>query len=373
MKKSFSFLAALAVILSFYQCGSTAQSSGIHGQLEGAEGLNVFLDRVSLDKPTQVIANTEASSNGSFAFNLPEGKAQEAGLYRVRVGTAKANLVLDGTEKSVAIKGSLEDLQKLTYQVEGSETAKSYVEAVGLMRNNQMRPQDLESFSENADPLVSMLLAYQALGPNGKTLGIHKAIQKKLAEKYPTSSYSADYSNYIAKAEAAYESQRAMSAIAVGQPAPDIDLPSPDGKNYKLSDLKGQVVLLDFWASWCGPCRKENPNVVNVYNRYKDKGFTVFSVSLDGLDSRTKARYKTEEQIATAMDRSKERWINAIKQDGLPWEYHVSDLRKWEAAPARTYGVRSIPKTFLIDQEGNIAAVGLRGAKQIEQEVKRLL
>lgn len=373
MKRIFSFLAAFAVIISFYQCNMPAQGAGIHGQLSGAEGLNVFLDKVSIDKPTQVISNTEADSKGNFSFEFSEEKPFEPGLYRIRVGTAKANLVLDNASTRVVIKDELKDLAQLSYEVEGSTTSTAYKDALSKISKNEMRPQDLRAFAESNDPLVSMLLAYQALGPSAKTLNIHKEIQKKLTEMYPTSSYTADYANYISKAEAAAESQRAMSRIAVGQPAPDIDLPSPAGKNYKLSDLKGQIVLLDFWASWCGPCRKENPNVVNVYNRYKDKGFTVYSVSLDGVDSRTAARYNSPEQLETAMNRSRERWVGAIKQDGLPWEYHVSDLKKWEAAPARTYGVRSIPKTFLIDQEGNIAAVGLRGAGQIEAEVKKLL
>ncbi len=150
-------------------------------------------------------------------------------------------------------------------------------------------------------------------------------------------------------------------------------LPSPSGKVYALSDLKGKVVLLDFWASWCGPCRRENPNVVKIYKKYKDQGFTVFSVSLDGLDSRTKARFNSEELIQQQLEISKQRWIKAIEQDGLEWPYHVSDLKKWECAPARLYGVTSIPRTFLIDREGRIAAVNLRGAQQIEQALLMVL
>ena len=157
------------------------------------------------------------------------------------------------------------------------------------------------------------------------------------------------------------------------QPAPDIKLPSPDGKEYALSDLKGQVVLLDFWASWCRPCRMENPNVVKVYNKYKDKGFTVFSVSLDGLDSRSKARYQgNTERLEEAMEMQKKRWVDAINKDGLTWDTHVSDLKKWECAPAKAYGVSSIPRTFMIDKEGRIAALNLRG-EQVEEVLLQLL
>ena len=378
MSRIFSFFTALAVAVTLVNCSPAEDGAGdgtlsINGELEGADGLNIYLDKISINKPIQAIASTTADSDGSFSFKSTPEKPLEAGLYRFRVGTAKGNLVLDGTEGKVMIKDNLASLKTGTYKVTGSPATETYLETVQKFRTNEMKPTDLKAFAQNADPLVSMLLAYQVLGPNGKTLDVHKEILKKVTDKYPTTNYGADYLAYVTQAEAAYAGQRASQAIAVGQPAPDIDLPSPDGKSYKLSDLKGQVVLLDFWASWCGPCRKENPNVVNVYNRYKDKGFTVYSVSLDGVDSRTAARYTQPGQLETAMNRSKERWVGAIQQDGLPWKYHVSDLKKWEAAPARTYGVRSIPKTFLIDKEGNIAAVGLRGAGQIEQEVKKLL
>lgn len=134
----------------------------------------------------------------------------------------------------------------------------------------------------------------------------------------------------------------------VGEKAPEIVLKDTTGNEVKLSDLKGKMVLIDFWASWCKPCRKENPYLVAAYNKYKDarfesgEGFEIFSVSLDS---------------------KMQRWQNAIIMDKLPWPYHVSDLKGWRNKAAQDYSIRSVPSNFLIDGEGNIVAVNLRGHK----------
>lgn len=139
-------------------------------------------------------------------------------------------------------------------------------------------------------------------------------------------------------------------ALLIGAIAPDIKLPTPDGDSLAISDLRGQVVLLDFWASWCRPCRMENPRVKAMYEREKDKGFTILGVSLD---------------------RSEPAWIKAIEDDKLPW-YHISDLKQWRSQASQMYKVSSIPHTVLLDREGRIVAKGLRGAA-LEAKVAELL
>jgi thiol-disulfide isomerase/thioredoxin len=140
--------------------------------------------------------------------------------------------------------------------------------------------------------------------------------------------------------------QQAPVGTNIGDKAIDLAFAGPDGKTIALSSLKGKIVLLDFWASWCGPCRVENPNIVAAFNKYKDvkfkgaKGFTVYSVSLD---------------------QNRDQWLKAIDKDQLTWPYHVSDLGGWQSKPAQIYRVNSIPASYLLDQNGVIVGKNLRG------------
>ena len=170
-------------------------------------------------------------------------------------------------------------------------------------------------------------------------------VDSALMIAYPDNPHAVNFNKQLERIKEQVAAQSEMKArqeaLAIGMPAPEISLPDSTGQVRNLSDLKGSLVLVDFWAAWCRPCRAANPMLVKVYNDYKDKGFTVLSVSFDGLPQQQSPRNE---------------WLQAIAQDGLSWPNHVSDLQGWSSAAGRTYGIQAIPFTVLVDQNGNIVA-----------------
>ncbi len=176
--------------------------------------------------------------------------------------------------------------------------------------------------------LVNMLQNNSPLDKD-KYFAVYVAAADKFTGDWATNYYGKGFVQFV----------ESLKRTAIGQPAPEISLPDPDGKIKSLSSFKGKYVLVDFWAKWCGPCRKENPNVVKAYNEFKDKGFDILSVSLD---------------------RTKEDWVKAIAEDGLVWN-HVSDLKYFESQAAKDYNINAIPFSILVDPNGIIVAKNLRG------------
>ena len=351
-------------------CNAPKKGTTISGTLENAESMKVKLEKVKLSSAALVLSEVDTDTKGSFSMNFPEGLSE--GLYRISIGQQAAGLVMDGTEKSVAIKGDLQKLKMQDFEVTGCPSTDALNNTMRDYYARKLTPNDIIAQSKAFEnPFVGMQLSLSTLGPRPDYAKLHQDLYASLNEKFPTTDYLQEYAAVIAQLNQQKQRTAGNEKIKVGQEAPDIKLASPDGKQYALSDLKGKVVLLDFWASWCRPCRRANPHVVELYDKYHSQGFTVFSVSLDGIDERTKQRFKDPNQIQAQIDNSKQRWVTAINQDNLKWDYHVSDLKKWDCAPAKEYGVRSIPRTFLIDRDGKIAAVNPR--YDLEEQIQKAL
>lgn len=304
----------------------------------------------------------QLKSNYTFAKTI---KLKEPGYYRLNFYNKQMlTLILDQNDIEVNVDGNS---QQGFAQINGSPDIEIFQQV-----------QDLQAQINN-DPVVGELNQQYTAATHRKDEATKQAVQMKymghlkkyndqiaalLVEKSPSlavinllQSNVLDkdqyYSTYVDVAEKLKKEWREysqaevfisyvekMKRLAVGQPAPEISLPNPDGKIVPLSSMKGKYVLVDFWAKWCGPCRQENPNVVRAFQQYKDKGFTVYGVSLD---------------------RSREDWLQAIEQDKLTWT-HVSDLKYWQSEAAKTYNITGIPFSLLLDPNGVIIAKNLRGA-----------
>jgi thiol-disulfide isomerase/thioredoxin len=371
------FLLLATISFSTWNCGNTGseaiEGTQISGTIEGASDVQLFIDRSGLTNTSEVIGKTDIDGNGRFEVSFPEGLSE--GIYRLRIGAQKAFLPFTGKEKKVEVNGKLENFGKYDFEVTGSESAAFYASTLRAFYKQEITKEDIKAKIESAqDPFAAMQLAFATQGGlNAATIDMHKSLSQKMSTAYPESSYSKDYAQLLQQAEQQIAMQKASQTIQVGMPAPDIELTDPDGKVRRLSDLKGKVVLLDFWASWCGPCRRANPHVVEIYNKYKSQGFEVYSVSLDGINPRLLPRLN-EEQKSEQIDKAKQKWLAAIEKDKLSWPNHVSDLQHWNSPVAKLYGVRGIPRTFLVDREGIIANAGINPLRDdVEGAIKALL
>ncbi len=361
-------LTGLLVVLFLFGCGGSDSGTTIDVHLDKSAGLSANLDRITIGGEKEMLKSSGIDEDGDFTFAFD--RSLEPGLYEVRVGAQKATFAISEADRHVTIDGDISTFGQYEFEVTGSPAARETVSTMKRVKEMSGLPEFRTMIQQVENPYTAAFITFNALLRAGEpALPIHEEVIGRLPVDSPSRE---TYTAYLEQVRQQIAFEKSQQQIQPGQPAPDLELTGPDGNTYSLSDLKGQVVLLDFWAAWCAPCRRENPNVVKVYNRYKDKGFTIYSVSLDGVDSGQAARL-TPEQLEIATDNHRKKWQQAIEQDGLVWKNHGSELKFWSGEASAKYGVRAIPATFLIDREGKIAEIGLRGAASIEQALQKVL
>ena len=370
LKRNFSILLffLLAGVTGFNLNAQLVSNVTVFGTVENAApGTKVHLMEL-MGQGMQPIDSVKIKSDKSFSISA---NIKNANFYQLTLGGQSYTILILEPNQNVHIDLDANNLMA-PKNIKGSPDTKKVYEMLNVFNSYKAQQNALEAEYQKVygtpqqDSVGKVLLQkYQTIenlktnylksevsnSPSLATLlfidqlkiddniALYENLDKVLYAKYPQNAFVSDLHRRVAS----------KLRLAVGRPAPEINLPTPEGKYVKLSSLRGKVVLIDFWASWCSPCRRESPNMVRLYNKYHDKGFEIYSVSFD---------------------KEKSSWIKAINDDGLNWT-HVSDLRYWNSIAGQDYGVKSIPFTVLIDEKGNIIATGLRGPA-LEQKLAEI-
>ena len=358
-------------------CSEKKEGFTIQGNLENGSGKTIYMEEMTSTDMIPV-DSSEIETSGSF---LLHGISNELRFFAIHIIPGSYVYLIAKTGDRISLSGNASDLPQ-TYIVEGSEESRlildltreqnrtiERIRRLSILFNDSLRSPEftnikaaLDSAYEdivsaqrdftfgfienNLQSQASLMALYQQIGPRHYLLDPDKdfkyfaMVDSSLFNLYPGSDAVQDLHRQVEELRQKKQMETLSAArLGVGVAAPEIALPSPSDDTVQLSSLRGKIVLLDFWASWCAPCRHENPNLVRNYKKYKDKGFEIYQVSFD---------------------RTKSAWLKGIEDDKLDW-FHVSDLQYWNSIVVPVYNIQGIPMNYLLDREGKIMAHNLRG------------
>lgn len=350
----------LGLIGLMWSCGASHEKGtvGISGEILNPIGGGVVIIEQVFGSDFIVVDSFSMGSKAKFERRL---KVDEPGFYRLNLfGRQYVNLILNDTDIEVIAEGNKPNG---SFTVKGSKDTDYITEINQLQKDFDLSIQPLNNdfiqANNNGDrarifelreeymlkkanydkalkdklwgmdnSISAIIGAFEFVNPE-EEFPFFDSLANRFEKELPNSRYTKDLIRKV----------NGLKRLAVGSEAPELSLPNPEGTTIALSSMRGQYLMIDFWAAWCKPCRQENPNVVRMYNKYHDKGFEILGVSLD---------------------RKKDAWLKAISDDGLEWP-HVSDLKYFNSEAARIYNINAIPATYLIGPDGKIIAKGLRG------------
>jgi peroxiredoxin len=380
MKK---LLCIVLVITVLFSCKNEKATDKfiVTGDIKNVPDQKIYLEEIYFSQKDPEVVDTADIKSGKFTVSA---LGPQEGLYRLRLEKDKTVFIFINDQKNISLSADYPNLSMKTVAINTPANAmlKKFIITTDSQRTYlQTQGAALQQFSKtdkNDSIYNSLLNEYDEVSISYKKYVVgyidttSNAIMALFALGYTRDIEPGKLEKPIAGLSKRFPGNNAITAVTAqfkqlmqqtqqqeaakktqpqpGDMAPDINMPDTEGKLFSLSSLKGKYVLVDFWASWCGPCRQENPNVVMAYNKYKNKNFTVLGVSLD---------------------KNKAAWLEAIQTDNLTWK-HISDLKQWASAAVSLYGFEGIPYNALIDPQGKIIATSLRG-EELESKLAEVL